>query len=133
MENLKVSLIQSELVWQNATANLDAFANKIAQINIPTDLIILPEMFTTGFSMDAASLAETMDGLSANWMHQQAAKMQAFVMGSIIIKDDGKYFNRLIWMRPDGTYEKYDKRHLFAMAEEHKYYAPGQEVLIVNY
>lgn len=133
MEHLKVSLIQSDLVWHNAAANLDAFANKIAQVDEPTDLIILPEMFTTGFSMDAASLAEAMDGPSINWMRQQAAKMQAVIMGSIIINDNGQYFNRLIWMRPDGTYEKYDKRHLFAMAEEHKYYTSGKQVLIVNY
>lgn len=133
MEDLKVSLIQADLVWHNAPANLDAFANKIQSIGESTDLIILPEMFTTGFSMDAIKLAEEMDGPSITWMHAQAKKMQSVVMGSLIIKDDGAYYNRLIWMRPDGTFDKYDKRHLFAMADEHKYYSAGQEVLIVNY
>lgn len=124
MENLSLTLIQSALHWENAVANLAMFEEKIWQIKEATDLIVLPEMFTTGFTMNA-SLAEPMNLTTFKWMKQQAAQTGAVITGSYIVKEKEQYFNRLIWMRPDGTFEVYDKRHLFRMAEEHQTYSAG--------
>lgn len=132
MQDLKVSLIQSELHWQNAEANLAMFEEKIWQIDGPTDLIILPEMFTTGFSMDAEKLAEPMNFRTFRWMRQMAEQTHAIICGSYIVKENGHYFNRLIWMKPSGEFSTYDKRHLFRMANEHEHYSPGQKRLIEN-
>lgn len=132
MKDLTVSLIQSELHWQDSQANRNMFATKMDSLSASTDLIILPEMFTTGFTMDASQWAETMDGPTVSWMKQQAAKHNAVVTGSIIVSEAGNYYNRLIWMRPDGTHDTYDKRHLFAMAGEHEYYAAGSQRLIIT-
>jgi predicted amidohydrolase len=103
---------------------------KIAQIHEHTDLIILPEMFTTGFSMNAAALAEPMNLTTFKWMKGQAAQTGAVITGSYIVKEKDAFYNRLIWMRPDGSYELYDKRHLFRMAEEHHTYAAGTNRII---
>lgn len=129
--DLRVSFIQANLFWQDAAANRAQFQEKINQLP-PSDLILLPEMFTTGFSMKAQELAEEMDGESVAWMKAMAQKSQAVVMGSLIIKYGDKYYNRLIWMRPDGSHETYDKRHLFRMAGECEAYTPGKERLIVE-
>lgn len=131
MSDLRVSFIQSDLHWQDAAANRAMFQEKIGKLP-PSDLILLPEMFTTGFSMNSEELAEEMDGASVRWMKEMAQKQQAVVMGSLIIKDQGNYYNRLIWMRPDGTFETYDKRHLFRMAGECEAYTPGKDRLIVE-
>ncbi len=128
---LRVSFIQVDLHWQDAAANRAMFQAKMEQLP-PTDLILLPEMFTTGFSMKAAELAEEMDGETVAWMMAMAQEKRAVVMGSLIIKDQEYYYNRLIWMRPDGTFATYDKRHLFRMAGECAAYTPGQERLIVD-
>ena len=98
-----------------------------------TDIILLPEMFNTGFTMNAAAMAETMNGRTVEWMKQLAKEKKAVICGSIIITEKGKYFNRLIWMQPDGKILKYDKRHLFRMAAEHKTYTQGNKKLLVNY
>jgi predicted amidohydrolase len=126
MENLKVTLIQSSLHWEDPVANMAMFEEKIWQLQGQTDLIVLPEMFTTGFSMNAAALAEHMNMTTFKWLKQQAAQTGAVVTGSYIVKDKENYYNRLIWMRPDATFEVYDKRHLFRMAEEHQTYAAGK-------
>ncbi|QHL89459.1 amidohydrolase [Nibribacter ruber] len=128
---MRVSLIQADLRWHDAAANRAKLEEKINQLS-QTDLVILPEMFTTGFSMDAAALAEEMIGASVAWMKQMAQQTQAVVMGSLIIQDNGLYYNRLLWMRPDGTHAQYDKRHLFRMAGETDVYTAGQERLIVE-
>lgn len=132
-KDIRVTIVQSDIVWHNISANIKAFDQKIESIDQPTDLIILPEMFTTGFSMSAPIYAEAMDGSSVAWMRQKARGQDAAVMGSLIIREGGSYYNRLICMYPDGTYDKYDKRHLFAMAHEDEYYSQGQELLIFSY
>ncbi len=132
MQDLTVTFIQSKLHWQNVDANLKMFEEKIDLIGTTTDLIILPEMFTTGFSMNALELAEPMNGKSVTWMADQAKELNAVITGSLIIQEAGKYFNRLIWMRPDGSFTHYDKRHLFTMANEHLTYTAGDERLIVS-
>ncbi|GAB2544776.1 amidohydrolase [Rufibacter soli] len=131
MSDLHVSLIQADLHWHNPVANRAMFQHKMEQLPF-TDLIVLPEMFTTGFSMDAAHLAERMDGDSVAWMAQMAFRFNTVVTGSLIIEENGRYFNRLIWMRPDGTFAHYDKRHLFRMAGETEVYTPGKKRLIVE-
>lgn len=134
MKSLKITLVQTELEWENAPANLKRF-NKILQgiRKNKTDIILLPEMFTTGFTMNAKQLAERMDGESVQWMRELAAKKNAVVCGSLVIEDKKKFYNRLVWMRPDGTYEYYDKRHLFRMANEHLTYSSGKKKLIVEW
>lgn len=128
--NLKITLIQSELYWQNREANLAMFEEKIWQIQEETDIIILPEMFTTGFSMEAEKLAEPMNLTTFKWMQQMAAQKKAVIMGSYIVKENGNYFNRLLWVQPDGEFDYYDKRHLFRMADEHLTYTAGEKKII---
>jgi predicted amidohydrolase len=130
MDNLKVTLMQSSLHWEDTIANLAMFEEKIWQMKEATDLIVLPEMFTTGFSMQSAALAEHMNMTTFKWLKQQAAQTGAVITGSYIVKDQENYYNRLIWMRPDGSYELYDKRHLFRMAEEHYTYTAGTSRII---
>lgn len=132
MQDLTVTIIQADLAWENAAKNLSHFQAKIETIDRPTDLIVLPEMFTTGFSMNAARLAEAPDGASVLWLKNMAVKKQADVVASLIIQDQGKYFNRLFWIKPDGTEFFYDKRHLFRMAGEHEVYCAGAELLTVE-
>lgn len=132
MENLKITLIQTTLHWETPDANLNMFADKLNSVREQTDLIVLPEMFSTGFSMNPSKLAERMDGATVQWMKEQAKKANAVVAGSVIIEEGGNYYNRLIWMRPDGSFETYDKRHLFRMAGEDHFYAAGDKRLIVE-
>lgn len=124
MEDLKITILQNTLHWENKEKNLSLFTGKISSIKEETDLIILPEMFSTGFTMNAASMAEPMDGESVNWMYGIARKKNCVVTGSLIIGENGKYYNRLIWMKPDGI-EFYDKRHLFGLAGENNTYSAG--------
>jgi omega-amidase len=132
MHDLSVTIIQTDLFWENSTANLANLEEKMAQISLPTDLVILPEMFTTGFTMNAKSVAEPMNYTTFKWLKQQAIRTQAVVTGSFIVKEGQYYFNRLIWMRPDGSFETYDKRHLFRMGEEDKTFTAGTKRLIVK-
>ncbi len=129
MENIRVTLIQTELYWENITANLHSLEEKIRNIQDVTDLIVLPEMFSTGFTMNAPSVAEPMNLTTFKWMKMMAAETKAVVTGSFVAKENGNFYNRLIWMRPDGSYESYDKRHLFRMAHEHKTYTGGSQVI----
>lgn len=132
MKDLKVTTIQSQLHWENVDANLQMFAQKLKPLSAQTDLIILPEMFTTGFSMNAKKLAEDMNGQTMDWLAKQAQLTNAVITGSFIAHEKGNYYNRLIWMRPDSTYSVYDKRHLFTLAKEQDYYTSGQQKLIVE-
>ncbi len=132
MNTLKITTFQAYLFWENIEKNLQNLGLRLSSIREKTDLIILPEMFSTGFSMNPERLAEEMDGKTMKWMHQQARKFECVITGSIIIKENKKYFNRLIWMRPDGTYEYYDKRHLFGLGEEDKHYSSGDKKLFVE-
>ena len=124
MESLTLTLIQTALHWENAAANLDMFSEKIAALS-PTQLIILPEMFPTGFTMNPRQHAEPKDGCARQWMIEQSKKKNAIITGSIATADDGRYFNRMLWVLPNGQVGEYDKRHLFAFAEEDKHYSPG--------
>ena len=132
MTPLTIALIQTDLLWQDPSGNLRMLEEKIRSIGENTDLIVLPEMFTTGFTMDAERLAEPMDGDAVSWMHQMAKEKNSVVAGSLIIREANQYYNRLVWMRPDGQWDAYDKRHLFTFAGEDKFYAPGTKHLIVQ-
>jgi omega-amidase len=131
--SLKITTIQSELHWENAAKNLAMFSEKIASIKEATDVIVLPEMFTTGFTMNAKTLAETMDGKTVAWMKQQAKNKDAVIVGSLIITENNLFFNRLIWAQPDGKIHTYDKRHLFRMANEHEFYSAGNSRIVVEW
>ncbi|MDC8002174.1 amidohydrolase [Aequorivita todarodis] len=131
--DLKITLVQSELIWENASANRELFSKKFQTFEGETDLIVLPEMFTTGFSMNAKKLAEPNDGDSLNWMISEARKHNCAITGSVIISENDKFYNRLFFVLPDGTYEKYDKKHTFTLAKENETYTAGKERLIVNY
>ena len=132
MQDLKVTIIQANLHWENIEANLKMFSDKITSIKEQTDFIVLPEMFSTGFTMNNKPLAETMKGKTVNWMKQMAKEKNCVVTGSVIIEEKKKYYNRLIWMLPNGKYKTYDKRHLFRYADEQKYYTAGKKKLIVK-
>jgi omega-amidase len=131
MQDLKITLIQSDLHWEEIEANLAMFEEKIWQIgNNATDVIVLPEMFTTGFTMNAARLAEHMNMRTFKWMKQMADQTGALILGSYIVRVHDRYYNRLLWMEPGGNFKTYDKRHLFRMENEHKVYAAGESLLI---
>jgi predicted amidohydrolase len=132
MSNLTITLIQTNLHWEDKLANLQMLEKKIDALQEKTEIIILPEMFTTGFSMRAEELAETMDGPSVAWMRRISAAKKVILTGSLIITENGQYFNRLVWMLPNGTYGQYDKRHCFSLAGEDKYYTPGDKRLIAS-
>jgi len=132
-DTLKIAIIQSELAWENPKQNRDNFKDKIETITAKVDLIVLPEMFTTGFTMNASEHAETMDGKSVAWMQKMATLKNSAIVGSIIIKENGNYYNRLLFIHPDGNIETYDKRHTFTLAGEDKVYASGKAKLIVTY
>ena len=125
MSSLTVSLIQTDLHWEDKQANLEMFAQKIAAIKDNTMLILLPEMFSTGFSLQPQRLAETMEGTTVEWMKKNAAAKKAIIAGSLIIEDSGNYYNRLIWTLPNGQLGYYDKRHRFAFAGEDEQYTAG--------
>ena len=129
---INVTLIQSDIIWEDRISNLKKYQEKINQIE-STDLIILPEMFTTGFSMSPKNISENMNGETIQWMKQNAHKMNSAICGSIIIEEDSKYFNRFIWVNPDGSIHHYDKRHLFSFAGENENYTPGNEKIIIEY
>lgn len=132
MQNLNISLIQADLHWEEIDANLAMFEELIWSID-QTDLIVLPEMFTTGFSMNAEKLAEPPGGKTFKWMRQMASQLNVAVTGSYIIRDKGQYFNRLYFVYPDGSSEKYDKKHTFNLAKEGDTYTSGSERLIFEY
>lgn len=131
MSAITVSLIQSNLHWEDKQANLQQFSEKILGIE-KTQIVVLPEMFSTGFSMQPARLAETMEGETVHWMKTIAAQKKIILTGSLIIEEEGNYFNRLIWMLPNGKYGYYDKRHLFGYAGEQEQYTAGQKRLIAS-
>lgn len=132
MQDLTITLIQSELVWEDAEANLKHFEKMLDSFVDSADLIILPEMFNTGFTMNAKANAEVMNGKSMEWMAGMAFQKNCTLCGSIIIKEEGTYYNRLIWMPENGKYTTYDKKHLFRMGEEHLHYSAGNKQLIVE-
>lgn len=132
MPSLTLSLVQTHLFWEDKKANLAMLETKIMGIAEKTELVILPEMFSTGFSMKPKLLAETMDGETVSWMKKVAAAKKIILTGSVMIKQDGHFFNRLVWVLPNGTLGHYDKRHRFAFGGEHEEYTPGRKRLIAS-
>jgi len=132
MSTLTVTTIQPDLRWEDKTANLRRLEEKIDGIGVHTELVILPEMFSTGFSMRPEVLAEPMEGPTVAWMRAIAARKKIILTGSVIIEEEGKYFNRLIWMLPNGQYGYYDKRHRFAYAGENEHYSAGHKRLVAS-
>ncbi len=133
MENLNIVLLQVDLFWENIKRNLKLFEEKIESVNTEVDLFILPEMFSTGFSMNAEKLAESSNGPTLKWMQRVASEKNAAITGSIIVKEKDEYFNRLYFVYPDSTFKKYDKHHTFTLAKEHETYSAGNERLQVEY
>ncbi len=133
--DLRVALVQGDTVWHDPEANRRMYSELMAPLAGETDLVVLPETFTSGFSNDAIERAEGMDGPTVAWLREQAQRLGAAVTGSVQIRDDGgeagKVFNRLLWATPDGDFAYYDKRHLFRMAREHERYAAGRDRLTV--
>lgn len=129
---LHITTVQTSLVWENKAANLQMLSEKINNIQEKTHIVVLPEMFSTGFSMKPETLAETMEGPSVEWMKKTAAAKRVILTGSLIIEEGGKFFNRLIWMLPNGQYGTYDKRHLFGYGGEDNHYTPGSKRLITS-
>lgn len=131
MQNLRVSLVQSDLVWQNPKENLENFQEKLLKLVNCTDLIVLPEMFTTGFSMDT-SMAQYSSEMGIDWLKSMAQTTNAQIMGSMMVKEDDKYFNRLVIASTTGELKYYDKRHLFSYGHEDKHYTQGEKRLEVE-
>jgi omega-amidase len=132
LPDLHLALLQTTLAWHDPAANRAHFEALFSQA-AGADLLILPEMFNTGFSMQSAELAEVEGGPTTQWLREQAQRLGAVITGSLIIQaDDGSYRNRLIWARPDGSVAHYDKRHLFRMAGEHKHFAAGEQQVLLE-
>lgn len=132
MSTLTITGIQSNLCWEDKEANLQMFEKKILEIQEATEVVVLPEMFNTGFSMNPGKLAETMQGAAVKWMKKIAAMKKIALTGSAIIEENGHYFNRLLWILPDGQVGFYDKRHLFAYGDEDQHYQSGSKRLIAS-
>lgn len=131
-DELTLALIQTELAWEDPGANRAHLGQLLADVT-GADVAVLPEMFSTGFSMASDRLAEPMDGATLAWLGEQAGATGRVVCGSFIARDGDNRFNRFVWMRPDGSFEIYDKRHLFRMADEHQHYSEGRSRLVVEH
>jgi predicted amidohydrolase len=132
MNDLRITTVQSPLHWEDCDKNLVQLGRKLDELTEPTDIIVLPEMFTTGFTMKPELLAEEHGGKGLQWMMEKAKQKQCVITGSISVREKDRYFNRLYWVKPDGRFQHYDKRHLFRMGDEHKHYQAGTERLIVE-
>lgn len=130
---MKTALIQSAIIWENPEANRNYFEQKINSISESIDLIVLPEMFTTGFTMNPETVAEIMDGKTMGWLQSLAKAKKTAITGSLIIADNNNFYNRLVFVFPSGEIQFYDKRHLFTLAGEDKVYTSGTQKLIVDY
>lgn len=131
MQDLIVTPIQADLVWEDTAANLHNFDQQLSAIALPTDLLVLPEMFNTGFAINPG-LAEKPEGRTFTWMQQKARQLQCVVTGSVLTAENGKYYNRLYWVTPDGSYQSYDKRHLFRLTREWELFTGGNSLLTVT-
>lgn len=132
-KNLKIALIQSDLVWENPKQNRINFANKINAISDEVDVVVLPEMFTTGFTMNAEHVAEAMQGETISWMKALASKKDFAIVGSIVVSENGAFYNRLLFVEPSGFISIYNKRHTFTLVGEDKTYTSGKEKVIIHY
>lgn len=132
-KELKIALVQSDLVWENPEQNCENFSKKIDNITEQVDIIILPEMFSTGFTMNASKVAETMQGDTITWMKDLSIKKNAAILGSLVICEGENFYNRLLFVTPKKSLEYYDKRHTFTLVGEDNIYTAGKEKLIVEY
>jgi len=132
MRDLRVAIVQAATIWRDAAANRALYGELVRPLAHKADLVVLPETFLSGFTNDAIANAETMDGEGMAWLRQLAIDTGAVITGSLVMRVGESVFNRLIWMRPDGSQTHYDKRHLFRMAAEHERYAGGAERLVVD-
>ena len=132
MAPLTITTLQTNLVWENKNANLQLLGKKINGLQEKTEIVVLPEMFSTGFSMQPKLFAETMDGETVQWMKEISSSNKIILTGSLIIEENDQFYNRLIWMLPNGEFGFYDKRHLFGLAQEDKYYTAGNKRLIAS-
>ncbi len=130
---LNITLIQAEILWEQIDKNLERLSTIIRHVNQETDIIILPEMFTTGFSMNPQSCYDTMDGKAIKWMEEVSKDCSSAVCGSFIVKEKDRFYNRLVFMQEDGHYVGYDKRHLFSLTGEDKSFTAGQKKVIIDY
>ncbi len=130
---LKIALIQTSLIWENPLENRSHLAQKVTGFMEEVDLILLPELFSSGFTMNPKAVAETMEGETVSWLQHLAKAKNAAITGSLVIEENGKYYNRLLFVYPDGEIKTYDKRHLFSLAGEDQFYTAGTEKLIVEY
>ena len=130
---LRVTLVQQPLVWHDAAANRARFNALLAPLAGNTDLVVLPEMFTTGFSMDVEQLAESVGGPTSRWLENKARELRAAITGSVMVKDGVHFYNRRFWAEPGAPLRHYDKRHLFRMANEHQSFSPGARALSVEW
>lgn len=133
MENLNVAIIQANLVWHNAEANRNNFSEKIKLLSNEVDLIVLPEMFTTGFTMQPNKVAETMQGETLAWMKKLALEKNTAITGSVVIEENNNYYNRLLFVFPSGEVTYYNKKHLFSYAGEDEIYSAGNDKVIITY
>jgi predicted amidohydrolase len=129
---IRISLVQPDIIWENITANLESLEQLLSDLAGQTDVVLLPELFTTGFTMRSRELAEPMEGKTMVWMKNMVQCLSCDLVGSLIIEENGEFFNRLIWMQKDGRYHHYDKRHLFRVGGENEYYSKGAGQLIVE-
>ena len=127
-----ISLVQSDLVWESPTETRRHIENLIRDSN-QADIFLLPEMFPTGFTMEPERVAESMEGETVRWMKKLSSERNAAVCGSVVITENGNYYNRMLFVRPDGTIDKYDKRHLFSLAGEEKHYTRGEEKVVLEF
>ena len=130
---MKVSLIQAPLIWENPKSNRDYFGIKINEVNLAVDLIVLPEMFTSGFTMNPEQVAETMQGVTITWLTALAKARNCAITGSLVIKENGNFYNRLVFVFPSGEVQFYDKRHLFTLSGEDKAYTSGNQKIVIDY
>lgn len=132
MEPIKITIFQAYLFWENIEKNLQNLSLRLSALKEKTDLIILPEMFNSGFTMNVEKCAERMDGLTMQWMYNTSKNFDCVVAGTLIIEEEGKYYNRFVWMSPDGSFVHYDKRHLFGLAKEDQVFTPGNSRVILK-
>ncbi|HDZ41938.1 MAG TPA: amidohydrolase [Bacteroidetes bacterium] len=130
---MKISWLQADIVWEDKEANFSKYESRLTSLKGQTDVVVLPEMFNTGFSMDSENLAENMKGQTMKWMSEITSDTGFGMIGSFIAAENGRYFNRLVFMKPDGSYSAYDKGHLFRMEKENMFFTKGEKTVIDTY
>ncbi len=133
MQDLTITLVQSDLIWEQPEKNLACFNEKFKNMQGMQDVIVLPEMFSTGFTMNVIPFSEDMNGITVSWMKEKARELNSVITGSFIYRKGNRNYNRLVWMFPDGNFQIYDKRHLFRFGGENEHFSPGEKKKIIEY